>query len=63
MHYLFLLSLILCFAAVLTVGFLDLIRELLTRDFFGAPSVPGVPPEEIQSLERDTESHSATPLS
>jgi hypothetical protein len=37
MRYLFLLSLILCFAAVLTVGFLNLIRELLTRNFFGEP--------------------------
>ena len=63
MRYLFLLSLILCFAAVLMVGALNLIRELLTRDFFGAPSLPSVPPEQTQSLQQDTESHSATPLS
>jgi len=57
MRYLFLLSLLLCFAAVLTVGFLNLMRELLTRNFFGEPSLPSVPPEQIQSLEQDTESH------
>jgi cytochrome b561 len=63
MSHLFLLALILCFVAILIFGFLDLVRELLTRDFFGAPSLPSAPPEQSQALDREAESHSATPLS
>jgi len=61
MRLLILLALILCFVAVLAFGFLVLVRELLARDFFGAPS--GGPQEQTQESERDTESHSAAPLS
>jgi len=57
------LALILCFVAVLMFGFLELARELLMRDFFGAPSLPSVPPEQTQVPEAEAESHSATPLS
>jgi len=63
MRYLFLFALISCFVAILIVGFLDLVRELLTRNFFGAPSLPGVLPEQSEALDREAESHSATPLS
>jgi hypothetical protein len=63
MRHLFLLALILCFVAILIFGFLDLVRELLTRNFFGAPSLPSVPPEQSQAFDREAESHSATPLS
>jgi hypothetical protein len=58
-----LLALILCFVAVLAFGFLVLVRELLSRDIFGAPSLPSGPPEQIQEPERETESHSAAPQS
>jgi hypothetical protein len=63
MRHLFLLALILCFVAILIFGFLDLVRELLTRDFFGAPSLPSAPPEQSRAMDREAESHSATPLS
>ena len=63
MRLLILLALILCFVAVLAFGFLVLVRELLARDFFGAPSLPGGPQEQTQGSERDTESHSAAPQS
>jgi hypothetical protein len=63
MRLLILLALILCFAAVLAFGFLVLMRELLARDFFSAPSLPSGPPEQAQESERDAESHSAAPQS
>jgi len=63
MRLLILLALILCFAAILAFGFLVLVRELLARNFFGAPSLPGGPLEQTQESERDTESHSAARLS
>ena len=63
MGYLIFLALILCFVAVLVFGFLSLARELLMRNFFGAPSLPSGPPEQTQASEREAESQSATPLS
>jgi hypothetical protein len=57
------LALILCFVAMLMFGLLDLARQLLMRNFFGAPSLPSVPPEQTQVPEPEAESHSATPLS
>jgi hypothetical protein len=63
MRFLVLLALILCFVAVLAFGFLVLVRELLAGNFFGAPSLPGGPPEQTQESEREAESHSAPPLS
>lgn len=33
MHHLFLLASISCFVAIMIFGFLDLVRELLTRNF------------------------------
>jgi hypothetical protein len=64
MRHLISLALILCFVAVLMYGFLNLARELLTRNFFGAPSLPSVPPEHTRaSGTQESESHSATPLS
>jgi hypothetical protein len=63
MRYLILLPLILCFVAVLMFGFLNLTRELMMRNFFGAPTLPSGPPEQAQVSEREAESHSATPLS
>jgi hypothetical protein len=63
MRLLVVLALILCFVAVLAFGFLVLVRELLARDFFGAPSLPGGPPEQTQESEREAESHSAAPQS
>jgi hypothetical protein len=56
-------ALILCFVAVLVFGFLNLARELLTRNFFGGPSLPSEPPEQTRVSEREAESRSATPLS
>src|SRR5260370_82856 len=63
MHHLLLLASISCFVAILIFGFLDLLRELLTRNFFDAPSLPNAPPEQSRALERESESRSATPLS
>ena len=63
MRFLILLALILCFVAVLMFGFLVLVRELLARNFFGAPSLPSGPQEQTEESERDAESHSAAPLS
>ena len=63
MRYLMLLALIVCFAAVLMFGFLNMARELLMRNCFGAPSLPSEPPEQAHVSEREAESHSATPLS
>jgi len=57
------LALVLCFVAVLMFGFLELARELLMKNFFGAPSLPSVPPEQTQMSEPEAKSHSATPLS
>jgi hypothetical protein len=63
MGYLIFLALILCFVAVLMFGFLNLARELLMRNCFGAPSLPSGPPEQqLRVSEREAESHSATPL-
>jgi hypothetical protein len=56
MHLLLSLALALCFVALLIVGFLSLARELLMRDFFGAPSLPKAPPQQTRAPE--TESHS-----
>jgi hypothetical protein len=62
MHFLISLALILCFVAVLVFGFLSLARELLMRNFFGAPSLPSRSPEQTQVSEREAQSQSATPL-
>ena len=63
MRFLISLALILCFVAVLVFGFISLARELLMRNFFGAPSLPSASPEQTQVSEREAESQSATPLS
>jgi hypothetical protein len=64
MRHLISLALILSFVAVLMFGFLNLARELLTRDFFGAPSLPSASPEQTRASEtQESESHSASPLS
>lgn len=63
MRLLISLALILCFVAVLVFGFLNLARELLMRNFFGAPSLPSGPLEQTRVSEREAESRSATPLS
>jgi len=63
MHALMLLALILCFVALLMIGFLNLAGELSMRDFFGAPSLPSASPEQTRVPGSETESHSAAPLS
>jgi hypothetical protein len=63
MRFLISLALILCFVAVLVFGFLSLARDLLMRNFFGAPSLPSGSPEQTHASEREAESQSATPLS
>ena len=59
MRLLIMLALILCLVALLAFGFLVLLRELLARDIFAAPSLPSDPPEQIQEPEPETESRSA----
>jgi hypothetical protein len=63
MRLLISLTLIFCFVAVLMFGFLSLARELLMRNFFGAPSLPSASPEHTRVSEREAESQSPTPLS
>lgn len=64
MRLLISLALILCVVAVLVFGFLNLARALLTRNFFGAPSLPSAPSEQTRaSGTQESESHSAAPLS
>jgi hypothetical protein len=63
MRHLISFALVLCVVAVLMFGFLNLARELLMRNFFGAPSLPSVPPEQTHASEPEAESHSATPMS
>ncbi len=51
MRYLILFVLLAGFCAVLMLGFLVLVRELLTRDVFDAPALPGSPAEHAGELE------------
>jgi hypothetical protein len=66
MHYLVLLAVILCLAAAVALVFLKLLRDLLVRDFFDAPSLPDAPAEQAatsarQALQQDAESPTAHP--
>jgi hypothetical protein len=62
MRYVVLFVLFATFGAVLVLGFVVMVRELLTRDVFDAPALPDSPAKHAE-LERDSTSHSATPLS
>ena len=46
MRYLILLAVILCVGALLVWGILNVVRELLIRDFFHAPLLPDGQPEQ-----------------
>jgi hypothetical protein len=66
MHYLALLAVIVCLAAVMVLVFLKLLRDLLVRDFFDAPSLPDAPAEQAatsarEALQQDAESPTAHP--
>jgi hypothetical protein len=53
MHYLVLLAVILWLAVAVVLVFLKLLRDLLVRDFFDAPSLPDVPAEQAATLARE----------
>jgi hypothetical protein len=66
MHYLVLLAVILCLAVVVILVFLKLLRDLLVRDFFDAPSLPDASAEQAatsarEALQQDAESPTAHP--
>ena len=64
MHYLVLLAVILCLAVVVILVFLKLLRDLLVRDFFDAPSLPDAPAGQTsarEALQQDAESPTAHP--
>jgi hypothetical protein len=66
MRYLALLAVILCLAVVMVLVFLKLLRDLLVRDFFDAPSLPDGPAEQTatsgrEALQQDAESPTAHP--
>jgi hypothetical protein len=66
MRYLVLLAVVLCLAVVVILVFLKLLRDLLVRDFFDAPSLPDAPAEQAatsarEALQQDAESPTAHP--
>ena len=61
MRYLILPAAILCLGAVLVLVFLKLLRDLLIRDLFDAPSLPEAPAEQAPPLEREVKPQSAQP--
>jgi hypothetical protein len=66
MHYLVLLAVILCLAVAVVLVFLKLLRDLLVRDFFDAPSLPDAPAEQAataarEALQQDAQSPTAHP--
>jgi hypothetical protein len=66
MRYLVLFAVILCVAVVLVLVFLKLLRDLLVRDFFDAPSLPDAPADPAptsvrEALQQDAKSPTAQP--
>ena len=64
MRYLVLLAVVLCVAVVLVLVFLKLLRDLLVRDFFDAPSLPDAPADPIsarEALQHEAKSPTAQP--
>jgi hypothetical protein len=61
MRYLVLLAVVLCVAVVLVLVFLKLLRDLLVRDFFDAPSLPDAPADLTLSSAREALQHEAKP--
>jgi hypothetical protein len=56
MRYLFLFAGILSLGVILVFVFLKLVRDLLVRDLFDAPSLPDTPMEQTPALEREVKS-------
>ena len=66
MRYLVLFAVILCAAVVLVLVFLKLLRDLLVRDFFDAPSLPDAPADPAptsvrKALQQEAKSPTAQP--
>ncbi|HSY96509.1 MAG TPA: hypothetical protein VK793_12890 [Steroidobacteraceae bacterium] len=64
MRYLVLLAVVLCVAVVLVLVFLKLLRDLLVRDFFDAPSLPDAhtdPASAREALQQEAKSPTAQP--
>ena len=64
MRYLVLFAVVLCVAVVLVLVFLKLLRDLLVRDFFDAPSLPDAyadPASAREALQQEAKSPTAQP--
>jgi hypothetical protein len=62
MRLVILTALTLGLGALLLTGFLRLARELLLKEFFPPPSMPGESADQIDpEIERETSSHSPNP--
>jgi hypothetical protein len=62
MRLVILTALTLGLGALLLTGFLRLARELLLKEFFPTPSMPGESADQIDpEIERETSSHSPNP--
>jgi hypothetical protein len=59
MRYLVLLAVVLCVAVVLVLVFLKVLRDLLVRDFFDAPSLPDAPADLGSGSAREALQHEA----
>jgi hypothetical protein len=58
MRLVVLVTLIAAFGAVMLFGFLQLIRELMDKDFFQAPSIFADAANRVHEVNRDNASHS-----
>jgi hypothetical protein len=62
MRLVILTALIVGFGVLLLLGFLRLAQELLVKEFFPPPSMPGETANQIDpEMERETSSHSPNP--
>jgi hypothetical protein len=64
MRYLVLFAVVLCVAVVLVLVFLKLLRDLLVRDFFDAPSLPDThadPASAREAPQQEAKSPTAQP--
>jgi hypothetical protein len=59
MRLVVLITLIAALGVVMLAGFLRLVRELIGKDFFQAPSISVDAANRAQDMERDDASHSA----
>jgi hypothetical protein len=58
MRLVVLITLITSFGLLLLVGFLQLVRELIDKDFFQAPTISADTANRVHDMDRDNPSHS-----